>query len=182
LDGKTLSWTATFADGAQWGDYVPAPPPDYVFVPFDSYTVTLDTIVLTTNNGPPGLYTNAALVGKAWGFISSTVLANSTFIGAGVGLASSSSIGSSPPIALPSVGDPLLLADVPTNADNYFASQIQVVNAALTSSGAYTLSDPTLTVTTVGAIVPEPSSLALLGIGAFGLIGYGWRRKRKQAA
>jgi hypothetical protein len=30
--------------------------------------------------------------------------------------------------------------------------------------------------------IPEPSSLALLGIGAFGLIGYGWRRKKKQAA
>ena len=26
--------------------------------------------------------------------------------------------------------------------------------------------------------IPEPSSLALLGIGALGLMGYGWRRKR----
>ncbi len=30
--------------------------------------------------------------------------------------------------------------------------------------------------------IPEPSSLALLITGAIGLIGYGWRRKRKQAA
>ena len=28
--------------------------------------------------------------------------------------------------------------------------------------------------------IPEPSSLALLSIGAFGLFGYGWQRKRKQ--
>jgi hypothetical protein len=26
--------------------------------------------------------------------------------------------------------------------------------------------------------IPEPTSLALLGIGAVGLIGYRWRRKR----
>jgi hypothetical protein len=27
------------------------------------------------------------------------------------------------------------------------------------------------------AVVPEPSSLVLLGIGAMGLVGYGWRRR-----
>ena len=32
------------------------------------------------------------------------------------------------------------------------------------------------------APVPEPSSFALLGMGALGFIGCGWRRKRKQAA
>jgi len=31
-------------------------------------------------------------------------------------------------------------------------------------------------------VVPEPSSLVLLSIGAIGLFGYGYRRKRKQAA
>jgi hypothetical protein len=35
---------------------------------------------------------------------------------------------------------------------------------------------------TIHGVIPEPSSLVLLGIGAIGLLGYGWRRKRKQAA
>lgn len=30
--------------------------------------------------------------------------------------------------------------------------------------------------------VPEPSTFALLGIGGIALVGYGWRRKRQQAA
>ncbi|TWU09442.1 PEP-CTERM motif protein [Symmachiella macrocystis] len=32
------------------------------------------------------------------------------------------------------------------------------------------------------AVVPEPSTFALLGIGGLALVGYGWRRKRQQAA
>ena len=45
----------------------------------------------------------------------------------------------------------------------------------------YAISEP-LTFGATAATVPEPSSLALLAIGAVGLIGYGWRRKRKLAA
>lgn len=32
------------------------------------------------------------------------------------------------------------------------------------------------------AIIPEPSSLFLFIVGGLGLIGYGWRKKRRQAA
>jgi hypothetical protein len=40
----------------------------------------------------------------------------------------------------------------------------------------YTPADPSLEVTPV----PEPSSLALLGIGSLGLLGYGWRRQKQE--
>ena len=33
-----------------------------------------------------------------------------------------------------------------------------------------------------GGVVPEPSSIVLLGMGAFSMIGYGLRRKRKLTA
>jgi hypothetical protein len=36
----------------------------------------------------------------------------------------------------------------------------------------------TFTATTATTATPEPASLTLLGIGAAGLLGYGWRRKR----
>jgi len=46
-----------------------------------------------------------------------------------------------------------------------------------TSGGVFTLTQFPST-----AVVPEPSTFALLGIGGIALVAYGWRRKRQQAA
>jgi hypothetical protein len=46
----------------------------------------------------------------------------------------------------------------------------------------FSTSDPPATATFTAQVVPEPASLTLLGIGAAGLFGYGWRRRKRAAA
>jgi hypothetical protein len=42
--------------------------------------------------------------------------------------------------------------------------------------------DPWVIAAVSSSTTPEPASLTLIGIGAFGMMGYAWRRRRQQAA
>jgi hypothetical protein len=45
--------------------------------------------------------------------------------------------------------------------------------------GIITASTGTVTITSPTTATPEPASLTLLGMGAAGLLGYGWRRRQR---
>lgn len=78
------------------------------------------------------------------------------------------------------INDPLYWDDNngPSTAfENTIGSLINFLRQDTTGSEFFQILGPT----PVPEAVPEPASLTLLGIGAFGALGYGWRR-RKQVA
>jgi hypothetical protein len=73
----------------------------------------------------------------------------------------------------------------PTGAQTLFASGLTVTSGiafAPDGSSLYVAqsnsTDVVLKISPTG-VIPEPTSLILFGIGGIGLLGYGWRRKRK---
>jgi hypothetical protein len=66
--------------------------------------------------------------------------------------------------------DPALIGGIPIG---YVAIQGNTLNANSAALG--------LQFTPVGFVIPEPGSIALLGLGALGLVGYVWRRRKVAA-
>jgi hypothetical protein len=89
--------------------------------------------------------------------------------------------GSQPPITIiinnlpgsPTIDDFKIASTGNTNYPSYFAAHVEAGQGGGDPNGTF-----------IGVLadgvnpVPEPGSIALLGLGAMGLVGYGWRRRR----
>ena len=88
------------------------------------------------------------------------------------------------PIGADAANSVALLFDLTDSAHQFIRLDIQSAHGTSTvtvGEVAFDTSAPIMPGPSAPTI-PEPSTLALLGIGAVSILGYGWRRKRKQAA
>lgn len=110
------------------------------------------------------------------GTVSQTVVPNDTFTGNDF-TASSGDVTLTGPKLLARLEVTADTVVVPDVGDRFTVSLVEVASSfkdAADNEIAFSSTSGTV------SVVPEPSSMALLGIGAMSLLGYGWRRRHRR--